>query len=144
MHQTHQAPGSLHRIRLAERAGFLETLTRECWSELSSSLEEKGPPPEFSGIHSLRDPLLHPFLELPGVFLILGPTPDFTILHIGAAQGPMGRKVWARLEPLSLGRFAWRWEAESDPEPTYAACIVFSGNWGLIPAMKALVTREAP
>lgn len=142
MNQNDQAPGSLHRIRLRERTELLEILTRESWNELSSSLEEKGPPPEFSGIHSLRDPLLLPFLELPGVFLILGPTPDFAILHIGAAQGPMGRKVWARLQPLSLGRFAWRWEAESDPAPTYAACIVFSGNWGLIPAMKALVTRE--
>lgn len=78
------------------------------WADLSHALSAPGRDPEYSGILSLKDPTLLPILEKPGVFLVMGPTPGLPILHVGAAQGPMGRNLWARLVPSSCEGFVWR------------------------------------
>ena len=127
---------------LEDRNRFLAERIQEAWEELSHTLSVVGRDPEYSGILPLKDPKILPFLEKPGVFLVIGPTPDLPILHVGTAQGPMGRNLWARLVPASLRGFVWRWEEESDPAPTYAACIAFDEGWGLIPSMKTLLVHR--
>lgn len=126
---------------LENRSRFLAERVHKAWEELSHALSLSGKDPGFSGILSLEDPELLPFLEKPGVFLIIGPTPDLPFLHVGAAQGPMGRNLWARLQPASFQGFVWRWEEVSDPAPTYAACIAFDEGWELIPSMKTLLVH---
>jgi len=124
------------------RNRLLSETVRTTWEELSEALCVSKRDPEFSGILSLKDPGLLPFLQKSGVFLVIGPMPELPILHVGAAQGPMGRNLWARLEPASLSGFVWRWEEASEPPPTYAACIAFDVGSGLIPSMKTLLVQR--
>ena len=125
-----------------DRNRLLSETVQTTWEELSEALSVSKRDPEFSGILSLKDPRLLPFLQKSGVFLVIGPMPELPILHVGAAQGPMGRNLWARLEPDSFSGFVWRWEEESDPPPTYAACIAFDASSGLIPSMKTLLVHR--
>ena len=127
---------------LEDQNRFLAESIRGAWEDLSYALSLSEKAPEFSGILPLEDPELLPFLEKPGVFLIIGPTPGLPFLHVGAAQGPMGRNLWARLQPASFQGFAWRWEESSDPAPTYAACIAFEEGWGLIPSLRTLLVHR--
>lgn len=137
-----QKTGSPHPFRMGTRNNTLRTLVRVGWRACFLSGVPRGPAPEFSGILPLRDQLLTRFLKGPGIFLILGPFPELPVLHIGSAPGPMEQKFWARLEPTDRGGFVWRWESESHPPPTYAACIAFSAHQEMIPILSAFLARE--
>jgi len=126
----------------SERERLLGNCLKNSWRELAFALAGNEEQPEFSGIISLADPKLLPFLEKPGVFLIIGPEPSLPILHVGASQGPISGSLWARLEQTPGEGFVWRWEELSDPPPTFAACLTFERGWGLILSMKTLVVQQ--
>lgn len=135
-------PASMNDASLGAYSEALRGMIREGWDVINAQAGRKSGPPDYSGILPLSSPLLEPFFGQPGVFLIFGPAPDFSILSIGAAQGPMERTIWSRLETTSLDLFAWRWEATSDPPPTYAACLAFSHAWSCIPLMRDFLAEE--
>ena len=134
--------GSSHSRGMAARNNTVRTLIRVGWRACFVSGVPHGPAPKYSGVIPLWDPLLNRFLKGPGIFVILGPLPELPVLFIGSAPGPMEKKFWEKLEPSDRGGFAWRWESESHPPPTYAACIAFSAHQEMIPVLSAFLARE--
>lgn len=127
---------------LKERARLVEEMARRSWDALPSGPRLTMRKLEFSGLRPLEDPLLLPFLERPGVFLILGPGPDFPILHLGATQGPIQKALETRMERRGSDGFTWRWEARSTPPPSHLACITFVPGGVNVWKMKALIQEQ--
>lgn len=121
---------------------ILGQLVHDTWRDLASTLSLDGKtPPGYSGIHPLGAQELKPFLERPGLFLIIGPLPEVRVLHVGSSQTAMGRSLSSKLIPGPEWTWSWRWETSRNPVPTYTACISMEGSLPLVPAMKTLLAR---
>jgi len=116
-------------------------LVQGTWDDLTTSLGIRGKPLDFSGIHRLASPRLVPYLEQAGVFLVFGPLPEVQILHLGASQTAMHGPLSSRLIPGPERSWGWRWESETNPIPTFAACATMEDHWTLVPAMNTLLGR---
>jgi hypothetical protein len=121
---------------------FLGTMVRDTWHDLDQALRITENLPDFSGILPLGDPALHPYLNKPGVFFILGPHPSLPLLHIGASRGPIGFVLRSRIEEYPDGGFGWRWESRSDPPPTFAAIATMEDYWAFAPPLRNLLARK--
>lgn len=121
---------------------FLSELIVEAWGEFAAKRGIRNPAPRFSGIIPLTDPSLLPFLDLPGVFLVLGPLPEISLLHLGASQNSIGEALWIRIAP-DLGQgYSWRWEEGSSAPPAYVACVALEGGLDFIPPLHTLLARR--
>ncbi len=121
---------------------FLGAIVRDTWDDLDRALRITENLPDFSGILPLGDPALHPYLNKPGVFFILGPQPSLPLLYIGASRGPIGFVLRSRIEERPDGGFEWRWEGPSDQPPSFAAVATMEEYWAFAPSLRNLLARK--
>ena len=121
---------------------FLGAIVRETWDDLDRALRITESTPDFSGILPLGDPSLRTYLSKPGIFFILGPHPQLSLLHIGASRGPIGFVLRSRIEEAPEGGFGWRWESRSDSPPTYAAIATMEEYWAFAPPLGNLLAKR--
>jgi hypothetical protein len=116
-------------------------LIQSTWQDLSTTMGIETEPLDFSGVHPLGAARLVPYLDRPGVFLILGPLPEGRILHLGASRTAMHTQLNSALIPGRDWSWGSRWDSESHPVPAFAACVSMDENWSLIPALRSLLAQ---
>jgi hypothetical protein len=137
--QSDQEPG-LGTVESLNR--FLGALVRDTWDDLDRALRITENFPDFSGILTLGDPALNPYLNKPGVFFVFGPQPSLPLLHVGASRGPTGFVLRSRLEERPEGGYGWRWESRSERPPTFAAIATMEDYWAFAPPLRNLLARK--
>ena len=130
----------LSKLRSLDR--FLGKLLDESWREISENLGGNRGRLEFSGILPLGDAGLLPFMDQPGVFLLLGPAPSLTVLTLGSSQAPMSGAISAKVSYLAQGLGCGRDGTVNDSTPMYAACISMEEEWNLVRPYWALLNRR--
>jgi len=118
---------------------FLKKRLEDCWQELSNNLGGNRGRLEFSGILPLGHPGLLPYMDQPGVFLLLGPTPSLPILTIGYSQAPLSGAISAKTSYLIERQGA---AAANASTPMYTACISMEEEWSLVRPYWALLNRR--
>jgi hypothetical protein len=99
----------------------------------------------FTGPCTLVECLRDPLFKNPGIWIALGPFPDYPTLEVKAAKDDMFKHFWSCLKPDGIGGFHWAWEDRSDPSPTYVAGLAMKQYWTLAPALEsALAQRLLP
>ena len=126
-------------LRILDR--LLGQLIQSTWQDFNSNIGIGAEPLNFSGVHTLGAPRLVPYLDRPGVFLVFGPLPEVSVLHLGASKTAMRSKLNSALIPGPDWSWGWRWNAESNPLPTFAACVTMDEHWSLIPALKTQLAQ---
>ncbi len=121
---------------------FLATLVQETWEDLDRALRITENNPDFSGILPLGDPALQPYLAKPGIFFIMGPQPQLSLLHIGASRGPIGLVLHSRIERHPEGGWGWRWEKRSEAAPTFLAVATMEDYWAFAPPLRNLLAKR--
>lgn len=120
---------------------FIGQLIQSTWQDFISTLGIRRDPLDYSGIHRLGADRVEPFLDQPGLFLIFGPLPEVSILHLGASQATIRGPLNSKLIPSQDVGWGWRWDSESNPIPSYVACISMEANWTLVPSIKSLLAH---
>ena len=120
----------ISKLRSLDR--FLGTLLEESWRELSGNLGGNRGELEFSGILPLGDSGLLPFMDKPGVFFLLGPTPSLAVLALGRSQAPMSWAISGKVSFLTGRSSQNDGERAHGSVPTYSACISMEDQWNLI------------
>ncbi len=121
---------------------FLWARIREAWKALNASPLKSRDYPQFSGILHLSDPRLLPYVDHPGVFLLLGPPPRYPILHLGACQGPLWPALTGKVKRRGDGSYEWRGEETEATRPDYVALAVLEEAWPLAEPLRERLARE--
>lgn len=121
---------------------FLGKLLEESWREICANLGGDRTALEYSGILPLRHPGLLPFMDQPGVFILLGPAPSLSVLNIGYSQAPLGGALSSKVAyfmDLNGGR---RIRESTISTPMFAACISMEEEWTMVRPFWALLNRR--
>ena len=121
---------------------FLAKLLEDSWLEISGNLGGGRGRIVFSGILPLKDPWLIPFMDKPGVYLLMGPIPDLRIMAIGHSQAPMASAVIGRVDQFIGGKTGSGGKEAGKSEPSYLACVSMEEEWTLVRPFWALLTRR--
>ncbi len=120
---------------------FIGQLIQSTWKDFTSTLRIQRDPLDYSGIHALGSPRLVPYLDRPGLFLVFGSLPEVRIQHLGASQTTIRGPLNSKLIPGPDFTRGWRWDADSTPIPSFAACVSMEANWTLVPSVKTLLAQ---
>lgn len=120
---------------------FLRKLLEESWREICANLGGDRAALKYSGILPFGHPGLLPFMDQPGVFILLGPAPSMSILNIGYSQAPQGSALSSKVayfkDPGGGG------DGESTiSTPTFAACVSMEEEWSMVRPFWAFLNRR--
>jgi len=133
------------RTPFALRCEEVREATRYAWVRLREALGLVGPDFLFTGLCSLAESTRNPLFKHPGVWIAVGPYPDFPVLDVRATQDIILNHLWACLRPEGRGGFRWAWDDRSDPAPTYVAALAMEDYWTFAPSLEsALAHRLLP
>ena len=132
-------------IPFALRCEEIRTGVHYAWSRLKEALDLIDPDFLFLGPYSMVESTRDPLFRHPGVWLALGPYPEFQVLDVKAARENLLEHLWSCLRPDGVGGFRWAWEDRSDPPPTYVAALAMKEYFAFAPALEsALANRFLP
>jgi hypothetical protein len=121
---------------------FLGKLLYDSWKEMSQNLGGNRADITFSGILPLNDPGLAAFLDKPGVFILLGPTPSLEILAVGRSQAPIAAAVGGKVSHIAA-RAPYGTAAEGNSTTArFLACVAMEEEYHLIRPFWALLNRR--
>ena len=129
-------------LPFAQRSEEVRVAVRYAWCRLKDALDLLDPDFLFSGPFPVVETLRDPLFRNPGVWLALGPYPDFPVLEVKASKENILSHLWSCLRPDGLGGFRWAWEERSDPPPTYVAALVMKEYWTFASALESALTSR--